>query len=62
MTVTQDCNEQQAATKNFFETLGKEFNGGSFYGLEYILDELLNNEKNCSIKVSVDYDWFGLRQ
>lgn len=47
---------------NILETLFQEFNGNNIYGLEFILDELVEkkgitqSEKNDSASI----DWFGL--
>lgn len=47
------------ARAEIFEQLGKEFNSGRFYGLEYIVDDLMKN-KTREHSVNSSCDWFGL--
>lgn len=46
-----------------FDTLCQGFEGGSFYGLEYILEDFFQNTeaKPCA-PTKPDFDWFGLYQ
>jgi hypothetical protein len=53
---TQDLN-----FKNNLDILCQEFNGGSFYGLEYILEEFFQSTPVISsVPASHSVDWFGL--
>jgi hypothetical protein len=43
------------------EILCQEFNGESFYGLEYILDDFFKNKTaKISVPARPSVDWFGL--
>lgn len=62
--IMKAINSSKTPDANFsdnLEILCQEFNGESFYGLEYILDEFF---KNKTVKPSVpahpSVDWFGL--
>jgi hypothetical protein len=47
--------------KSDLDILCQEFNGGSFYGLEYILEEFFQSTTaKSSIPASHSVDWFGL--
>lgn len=46
-----------------FDALCQGFDGGSFYGLEYILEDFFQNttvEPESSVPVHTSVDWFGL--
>jgi hypothetical protein len=44
-----------------FDTLCQGFDGGSFYGLEYILEDFFQNTTvKPSVSVRPSVDWFGL--
>jgi hypothetical protein len=44
-----------------FDALCQEFDGGSFYGLEYVLDYFFQNSKvKPSVPARPSVDWFGL--
>ena len=46
---------------NSFDTLCKEFDGRSFYGLEYILEDFFQNKPVKSpAPARPSVDWFGL--
>lgn len=51
----------ESSTKNPFDILSQDFDGGSFYGLEYILDDFFqgNTVKNALFD-NPSADWFGL--
>jgi hypothetical protein len=54
-------NIPETGLKNTFDILCQEFDDGSFYGLEYILDDFFestNISPSNSIQQSID--WFGL--
>jgi hypothetical protein len=48
--------------KPILELLSEEFNGASFYGLEYILDDFFPTKKAsaANFTLSAPVDWFGL--
>lgn len=41
------------------ESLCQEFDGSSFYGLEYIIEDFFRVKKSESVNLS-SIDWFGL--
>jgi hypothetical protein len=46
---------------NFLDTLCLGFEGGSFYGLEYVLDDLFEETKELlPVSALPGFDWFGL--
>jgi len=46
---------------NNFDALSQGFDGGSFYGLEYILEDFFQDAKaKSSISTRPVVDWFGL--
>ncbi len=46
---------------NIVDKLSDEFKGHYFYGLEFVLDEIYDeNEKNNPKKNVAKVDWFGL--
>lgn len=48
-----------SAISDIIEQLGKEFNSDSFYGLEYIVEDLIKDKgRECPVDNSID--WFGL--
>jgi hypothetical protein len=47
--------------KSNFDILCQDFDGGGFYGLEYILEDFFQSDKIMpSSLASVSIDWFGL--
>jgi hypothetical protein len=51
----------ETSPKHNFDILCQEFDGGNFYGLEYILDDFFQSttiKPNESASSSID--WFGL--
>jgi hypothetical protein len=43
------------------ESLCQEFDGSSFYGLEYIIEDFFQEKKTKAlISISQTVDWFGL--
>jgi hypothetical protein len=44
---------------NLMDSLCQGFEGGHFYGLEYILDDFLDNTKEIS-PTPPGFDWYGL--
>jgi hypothetical protein len=47
--------------KYILESLCQEFDGNSFYGLEYIIEDVfLTKKTEPSNSVSPSIDWFGL--
>jgi hypothetical protein len=59
-TAFKDNNSDNIAKSNF-DILNQEFDGGKFYGLEYILEDFF---QSTSTKTSTSarpvVDWFGL--
>ena len=54
-------NIPEAGLKNTFDILCQEFDGGNFYGLEYILDDFFQSTKKApSDPIQQSIDWFGL--
>ncbi|MEQ1637368.1 MAG: hypothetical protein ABL903_11800 [Methylococcales bacterium] len=57
-------NENNTSTENQtinFDALCQEFDGQSFYGLEYVLEEVFQQPAVASITLSSStVDWFGL--
>jgi hypothetical protein len=46
---------------NKFDALCQEFNGGSFYGLEYVLEDFFQcSTLKPSVQTPPTVDWFGL--
>lgn len=63
MTITNTTNTSTAKALNSFDTLSESFEGGSFYGLEYILDDFFQEELHITVKGEPsEIDWFGLYQ
>jgi 3-isopropylmalate dehydratase small subunit len=61
MKFTNKINTPEVNPTNFLDTLCQGFEGGSFYGLEYVLDDFLENTKEKpSVPVLPGFDWFGL--
>jgi len=59
-----EFDQQNAATRaqnNVIESLCQEFNGFSFYGLEYVIEDFFqpNGIKPANLAY-LDVDWFGL--
>ncbi len=52
-------NIRGSAVSEIFEQLGKEFNSDRFYGLEYIVEDLMK-DKSGEYPVNNSFDWFGL--
>ena len=63
MTAMNAINNNKTQDVNFksdLDILCQEFNGGSFYGLEYILEEFFQSTTaKYSIPASYSVDWFG---
>jgi hypothetical protein len=52
---------KESNVKNHYDILGREFDGGSFYGLEFILEDLFQSTPvKMSLTDSSSVDWFGL--
>ena len=48
---------------NILESLFQEFGGISFYGLEYIVEDILQSrKKKSSVSSRAPVDWFGLNE
>jgi hypothetical protein len=61
MKVTNKSKAQETNLNNNLDALCQEFDGGSFYGLEYILEDFFTNTTVKSSAPSVPpVDWFGL--
>jgi hypothetical protein len=58
---TINIKTQESNPKNHFDILSQDFDGGGFYGLEYILEDFFQSTtvKN-SVTDSPSADWFGL--
>jgi hypothetical protein len=52
--VNQNCDAQYC---NIIESMNQAFDNGNFYGMEYVLDELVG-EKPASANQNT-IDWFG---
>ncbi|MCX7107449.1 MAG: hypothetical protein NTV66_07715 [Methylococcales bacterium] len=50
-------NQNPETNTNIVAPLNQAFDNGNFYGLEYILDELV--EKKSSSDNQIIFDWFG---
>jgi hypothetical protein len=50
-------NQNPETNTNIVAPLNQAFDNGNFYGLEYILDELV--EKKPSSDNQIIFDWFG---
>jgi hypothetical protein len=50
----------EISIKNQFDVICQEFNGGNFYGLEYVLEEVFEDITLKPISTSPVVDWFGL--
>ena len=48
-----------SSVSDIIEQLGQEFNSNSFYGLEYIVEDLIK-DKGREYPVDNSIDWFGL--
>jgi hypothetical protein len=61
MKFTKKTNSPEPDLKNNFDALCQSFEGGHFYGLEYVLDDFF---QNTTVKhpepVKSEIDWFGL--
>jgi len=60
MKATNEPKTSEVNSNNDFDALCEGFAGGSFYGLEYILDDFFQNTIKPSIPVRPAIDWFGL--
>lgn len=61
MATIDDTETPEPDPDNNLETLCQEFGGTSFYGLEYIVDDLFQNINiKSSVVSSKSVDWFGL--
>jgi len=59
-----EFDQQNAAARtqsNVIESLSLEFNGLSFYGLEYVIEDFFQPNRIKSTNLAhADVDWFGL--
>ncbi len=63
MKITNKIITSKVNPNNNFDTLCQGFKNGSFYGLEYILEDFFQNTTvNTSVPVPPEIDWFGLYQ
>ena len=56
-------NENETADINnnaLLDALSQEFNGGNFYGLEYVLEDVFQWSVTKPVPVCPNIDWFGL--
>jgi hypothetical protein len=61
MKVTHNPKFSEDSISTFMNSLCQGFEGESFYGLEYVLDDYLENSKEKSLAPKpVGFDWFGL--
>jgi hypothetical protein len=61
MKTTNESETSEVNSNDNFDALCLEFEGGSFYGLEYILEDFFQNPTiKPSIPVRPAIDWFGL--
>ena len=63
MKATNKTKTPEAEQHISFDVLCKGFEGGSFYGLEYILEDFFQNAQvKTSAPDHTGIDWFGLYQ
>jgi len=63
MKATNKTKMPEANSNNNFDVLCKGFESGSFYGLEYILEDFFQNAQvKTSAPDHTGIDWFGLYQ
>ena len=61
MKLTNKINTPVVNPTYFLDTLCQGFEGGSFYGLEYVLDDFFEDTKEIpQVPVLRGFDWFGL--
>lgn len=61
METTKQITNFMLATNNKLDALCQEFNGKTFYGLEYIVEDFFQkNLENTPISHKSSIDWFGL--
>ena len=61
MKLTNKINTTVVNPSTFLDTLCLGFEGGSFYGLEYVLDDLNESAKEKTpVPILPGFDWFGL--
>jgi hypothetical protein len=61
MKVTNQNKTLDIDLENNFDALSQGFDGGSFYGLEYILEDFFQNTKvKPAESDQQSVDWFGL--
>jgi hypothetical protein len=65
MTTMKTINQNKTPdidSNNDFDALCQGFDGGSFYGLEYILEDFFQNTTVTTPAVPIQHsiDWFGL--
>ena len=61
MKLTNKINTTVVNPSTFLDTLCLGFEGGSFYGLEYVLDDFNERAKEKPpVPVLHGFDWFGL--
>jgi hypothetical protein len=63
MKISNKTKKSEVNPNNNFDVLCQGFEGGSFYGLEYILEDFFqSSELKPSASAKSDIDWFGLYQ
>lgn len=61
MKVTKEIKATEFSLNKDFDTLGQGFESGSFYGLEYILEDFFQDtQAKPAAPVRPSVDWFGL--
>jgi hypothetical protein len=62
-TINQNNTSDNAESSINFDALSQGFDGGNFYGLEYILDDFFDGkspQKTTAPAQHSSVDWFGL--
>jgi hypothetical protein len=60
-TINQNNKPDNAESSINFDVLSQGFDGGNFYGLEYVLDDFFEKSpKKTTAPVQNSVDWFGL--
>jgi hypothetical protein len=62
MNLSNKTGSPELNPNNFMDSLCQGFVDGHFYGLEYVLDDFLENSKKKAPTPTTpaDFDWFGL--
>jgi hypothetical protein len=62
MKLTNNLTNSEENFGTFINSMSQGFEGESFYGLEYVLDDFLENSKKKAPALTspADFDWFGL--